>query len=170
QSKRITKKSDDVYELVGDLTIRGTTREVSRSRARRPRRERSVGQAPPRLHRDRLDRPQGVRRELQPGARPRRPRARREGLDHDRSRSDGGRGRASRRGRVVTAAVSQSPAPPRKALLWTGRVISVLPALGLLASASMKLSHSPQVVAMFTNKLGYQESSLTGLALLEIAC
>jgi len=29
QSKRITKKSDDVYELVGDLTIRGTTREVS---------------------------------------------------------------------------------------------------------------------------------------------
>jgi hypothetical protein len=40
----------------------------------------------------------------------------------------------------------------------------------LLASASMKLSHSPQVVSMFTNKLGYQESSLTGLALLEIAC
>ena len=29
QSKRITKKSDDLYELVGDLTIRGTTREVS---------------------------------------------------------------------------------------------------------------------------------------------
>ncbi len=29
QSKRITKKSDDHYELVGDLTIRGTTREVS---------------------------------------------------------------------------------------------------------------------------------------------
>jgi len=29
QSKRITKKSDDRYELTGDLTIRGTTREVS---------------------------------------------------------------------------------------------------------------------------------------------
>jgi hypothetical protein len=70
----------------------------------------------------------------------------------------------------VTAVVSQSPAPPRKAVLWTGRVISALPALMLLASASMKLSHSPQVVSMFTNKLGYQESSLTGLALLEIAC
>jgi polyisoprenoid-binding protein YceI len=29
QSKHITKKSDDRYELVGDLTIRGTTREVT---------------------------------------------------------------------------------------------------------------------------------------------
>jgi polyisoprenoid-binding protein YceI len=29
QSKRITKKGDDHYELVGDLTIRGTTREVA---------------------------------------------------------------------------------------------------------------------------------------------
>jgi hypothetical protein len=70
----------------------------------------------------------------------------------------------------VTAAVSQSPAPPRKAILWTGRVISALPALMLLFSASMKLSHAPQFVAMFTNKLGYQESSLTGIGLLEIAC
>jgi len=70
----------------------------------------------------------------------------------------------------VTAAVSEAPAPPRKALVWTGRVLSALPALMLVASASMKLSHSQQVVAMFTNKLGYQESSLTGLALLELAC
>jgi hypothetical protein len=71
----------------------------------------------------------------------------------------------------VTAAVSNEQAPsPRKAILWTGRVVSALPALGLLSSAAMKLSHSPQVVAMFTNKLGYQESSLTGLAILEIAC
>ncbi len=70
----------------------------------------------------------------------------------------------------MTAAVSQSPAPPRKALLWTGRVISVLPALMLLMSASMKLSHAPQFVAMFTNKLGYQESSLTAIGILELAC
>ena len=70
----------------------------------------------------------------------------------------------------MTAAVSPSPATPRKAVLWTGRVISVLPALMLLMSASMKLSHSPQFVAMFTNKLGYQESSLTGIGLLELAC
>jgi hypothetical protein len=70
----------------------------------------------------------------------------------------------------VTAAVSPSPAPPRKAILWTGRVISALPALMLAFSASMKLSHAPQFVAMFTNKLGYQESSLTGIGLLELAC
>jgi len=70
----------------------------------------------------------------------------------------------------VTAAVSQSPAQPRKAVRWAGRVISALPALMLLASASMKLSHAPQFVAMFTNKLGYQESSLTTIGLLELAC
>jgi hypothetical protein len=70
----------------------------------------------------------------------------------------------------VTAAVSPTPASPRKAVLWTGRVISALPALMLVMSASMKLSHAPQFVAMFTNKLGYQESSLTGIGLLELAC
>jgi len=71
---------------------------------------------------------------------------------------------------VTAAAVSQSPAQPRKAVRWAGRVISALPALMLLASASMKLSHAPQFVAMFTNKLGYQESSLTTIGLLELAC
>ena len=34
----------------------------------------------------------------------------------------------------------------------------------------MKLSHGPAAVAKFTTKLGYQESSLTGIALLELAC
>ena len=70
----------------------------------------------------------------------------------------------------MTAAVSNAQPAPRKALVWTGRVISVLPSLMLLMSASMKLSHAPQFVAMFTNKLGYQESSLTGIGLLELAC
>ena len=71
---------------------------------------------------------------------------------------------------MTAAAVSQSPAQPRKGVRWAGRVISALPALMLLASASMKLSHAPQFVAMFTNKLGYQESSLTTIGLLELAC
>lgn len=69
----------------------------------------------------------------------------------------------------MTAVVS-APAPPRKALLWTGRVISALPALGLVLSAAMKLAHGPAAVAMFTTKLGYQESSLTGIGLVELAC
>jgi hypothetical protein len=70
----------------------------------------------------------------------------------------------------VTAAISRPQTPPRKAILWTGRVISALPALGLVMSAAMKLAHGPAAVAMFTNKLGYQESSLTGIGLLELAC
>ena len=71
----------------------------------------------------------------------------------------------------MTVAVSNAQSPaPRKALLWTGRVLSALPALGLLVSAAMKLAHGPVVVAMFANKLGYQESSITGIALLELAC
>ena len=71
---------------------------------------------------------------------------------------------------MTAAAVSQSPAQPRKGVRWAGRVISALPALMLLASASMKLSHAPQFVAMFTNKLGYQESALTSIGILELAC
>jgi hypothetical protein len=54
--------------------------------------------------------------------------------------------------------------------LWAGRIVSALPALGMLASASMKLMHSPEVVQMFTGKFGYQEGSLTVLALVEISC
>jgi hypothetical protein len=34
----------------------------------------------------------------------------------------------------------------------------------------MKLMHSPEVVQMFTGKFGYQEGSLTVLALVEISC
>lgn len=69
----------------------------------------------------------------------------------------------------AVATSEQAPAP-RKALLWTGRVISVLPALMLSMSAAMKLTHAPQFVAMFTNKLGYQESSLTTIGVLELSC
>ena len=69
----------------------------------------------------------------------------------------------------MSAVATRSDAPP-KWLLWTGRVVSVLPALLLFTSAGLKLSHAPQFVAMFTNKLGYQESSLTGIGLLELAC
>jgi hypothetical protein len=55
-------------------------------------------------------------------------------------------------------------------MLWTGRVLSALPVVALLLSASMKLSHAPQFVEMWTGKLGFSEGSLTGVGLLEIAC
>jgi hypothetical protein len=54
--------------------------------------------------------------------------------------------------------------------LWTGRVLSALPILMLLFSASMKLSHAPQFVEMWTGKLGWPEGSLTTVGVLELAC
>jgi hypothetical protein len=54
--------------------------------------------------------------------------------------------------------------------LWSGRVLGALPVLALVMSAAMKLSHKPDVVEMFTGKLGYQAGILTGLAVLELTC
>lgn len=52
---------------------------------------------------------------------------------------------------------------------WVGYALSAVPILMLLLSASFKLAHPPQVMDMFVSQLGYQASSLLGLALLEIA-
>lgn len=61
--------------------------------------------------------------------------------------------------------------PPRgRWMLWTGRVLSALPVVAMALSATMKLSHAPQFVEMWTGKLGFSESSLTGVGLLELAC
>lgn len=72
----------------------------------------------------------------------------------------------------MSAAVESHGAAPMQsnAVKWTGRVVSAIPVLMLLMSASLKLSHKPQFVDMFVQKLGYQESALTGIGLLEIAC
>lgn len=64
----------------------------------------------------------------------------------------------------------QSSSEPSTGRLWAGRVLTVLPALMLLFSASMKLTHSPQFVSQWTDKLGYPESALTAIGLLEVAC
>jgi fucose permease len=40
----------------------------------------------------------------------------------------------------------------------------------LLMSASMKLAHKPDAVAMFVGKFGYPEGMLTTLAVLELTC
>ncbi len=54
--------------------------------------------------------------------------------------------------------------------LWSGRVLSVLPVLALVMSASLKLSGKPAVVEMFTGKFGYPAGLLPVLAVLELAC
>lgn len=55
-------------------------------------------------------------------------------------------------------------------MVWTGRVLSALPALAMLMSGTMKLAHAPQVIEGFTGKFGYPESALTGIGLIEITC
>jgi hypothetical protein len=54
--------------------------------------------------------------------------------------------------------------------LWAGRVLSALPVLLLLLSASMKLLHPPMVVETFVGKLGYPANVLPALAALELFC
>ena len=54
--------------------------------------------------------------------------------------------------------------------LWIGRVLSAVPVLMMVASASMKLSHAPMFIEQWTNKLGWNESAATGIGILELAC
>jgi hypothetical protein len=57
---------------------------------------------------------------------------------------------------------------PSKAEVWGGRVASALPVLALVMSGAMKLTHKPELVAQFTGKLGYPETLLTTLGIVEL--
>lgn len=63
---------------------------------------------------------------------------------------------------------TNAPAATKK-MLWAGRILSALPALLLLFSAAMKLLKTAPVIEGFT-KFGYQEHSLLGIGILELAC
>ena len=54
-------------------------------------------------------------------------------------------------------------------MLWAGRVISALPVLMLLLSAVMKLMKPATVLQGFA-KLGYPESVIIGIGILELVC
>jgi DoxX-like family len=60
-------------------------------------------------------------------------------------------------------------APPSKAMLWTGRVISALPVLGLIMSAAMKFTNSPDIVKGFEH-LGWPLKLAMPLGVLELTC
>jgi hypothetical protein len=49
-------------------------------------------------------------------------------------------------------------------------VVSALPVLALLMSATMKLSHAPQFVQAWVDKLGYAEPQLGPIGTLELVC
>lgn len=65
----------------------------------------------------------------------------------------------------VTLGASQ----PSKAALWTGYVLSVIPALMLLSGGIFAWTASPQVV-QGTEKLGYPSSLLPVLGTVELIC
>jgi hypothetical protein len=62
-----------------------------------------------------------------------------------------------------------SPTTPSPAALWTGRVLSALPALLLTFSAVMKLSHPPSLDEGF-NHLGWPVTTALWLGLVELLC
>ena len=60
-------------------------------------------------------------------------------------------------------------APTSTAMLWTGRIMSALPALFLLFDGAMKLV-KPEFVVKATTDLGYDESVILPLGIVLIAC
>jgi len=68
---------------------------------------------------------------------------------------------------MATAISSVRSFPVSK--VWAGRLLSAIPVLMLLLSASMKLSHAPAFVAAWTDHLGWSEGSLTTIGLVELA-
>lgn len=58
---------------------------------------------------------------------------------------------------------------PGSKTLWTGRIISAIPALLLVFSGVMKILKPPSVVQGFAH-YGYPDTQMIGLGILEIAC
>ncbi len=65
--------------------------------------------------------------------------------------------------------LTTQPTSTSQRMLWAGRILSVLPALLLLFSATMKLIKPAPVIQGFT-QLGYQENVILSLGILELAC
>jgi hypothetical protein len=61
------------------------------------------------------------------------------------------------------------PVSVSKKLLWTGRIISALPVLMLIGSGIAKVMKLAPVLEEFS-RLGYQQSVVLGIGILEIAC
>ena len=56
----------------------------------------------------------------------------------------------------------------QRTVMWTGRVISILPVLVLLVSARLKLTHDSSYVAEWV-RIGYAPNDLTGIGMLQLA-
>ncbi len=70
----------------------------------------------------------------------------------------------------MNAADVQAPQQSGKRwVLWAGWVLSLWPAFVIVTSATWKLTRSPFYVREFT-RIGWPDSALTGLALLQLGC
>lgn len=69
----------------------------------------------------------------------------------------------------MTAGSSTTATAGSRKALWFGRALSVLPALLLLFSASLKFVQPPAVAEMFAH-LGWPERSVLPLGILELTC
>src|SRR5262245_52681011 len=65
--------------------------------------------------------------------------------------------------------LANPPLTVSKTALWTGRIISALPVLMMVAGAAYGLSH-PQEVKESMEKYAYPESTIKWLTIVEIAC
>jgi hypothetical protein len=69
---------------------------------------------------------------------------------------------------AVTAQVHDAPHLQRW-LVWTGRIVSVLPVLIVLMSVRWKLTHDPWYVREW-GRIGYSVSALSPIGLLQLVC
>lgn len=70
---------------------------------------------------------------------------------------------------AIQSDIHRATSTPSKFALWTGRIVSALPALFLLIDGIMKL-FKPAVVVEATVKLGYPESAIIGIGIVLLAC
>ncbi|HWE28574.1 MAG TPA: DoxX family protein [Polyangia bacterium] len=71
---------------------------------------------------------------------------------------------------VAEMQVEETARPSKKSVLWAGRIVSALPILALVMSGIMKLSHAPMIVGLLGGHLGFAESAIAGIGLLELFC
>lgn len=60
--------------------------------------------------------------------------------------------------------------PPKRWVMWTGRILSAVTVLMLLFSAVLKFMRPPNVVDAFVHQFGYPESMLLILGVVEVTC
>lgn len=67
------------------------------------------------------------------------------------------------------AGVAVNETSAKRWMLWAGRGLSLWPAFVIVLSATWKLTRNPGYVAEFA-RIGWPDSALTGLALLQLGC